>query len=601
MISEQSLNDIRTRLNLMEIVEEYVPLKKSGQGFTGLCPFHKEKTPSFHVHPGKQIFHCFGCQKGGNLFSFIMAVEGLSFPEAVERLAKKAGVELMVSNRVPIPKDKKEALPLRLLSANDWASRYFYHLLMNVKKYKPAREYIASRHLTLETLERFKIGVAPDGWNTLLTLMRKRGYNLEELIQAGLVVPKDNGHEGYDRFRNRLMFPIRNPEGQVVGFGARLLQDEKNQPKYINSPESPIFSKRKMLYGIHENQRFIRLQGEAILVEGYMDVLGLVQSRVQNVIATMGTALTDEHCQMIKPLCRKVITVFDSDAAGADAWQRSVHLFLSHGLFAKDLTLPKGQDPDEFVLEAGADTFYGMCEKAPRQMTKLLKDIASQGSLTESQLSRYLELLTPILFASRHSADRAWLWDDISLVLKVSIPSLQALIQGRKDLQGSPRIKTPAHKNQQRTPSPDAIHPLDFEFLRIALRWPKLFLSLSKPTWGSSIRSTRVLNWLNELSVSQNATEFDAILTQLLQSEASSDMQSLASASLMGRNLADPDLAEQTHFESVVQRLEQRKRESEVSALAAQVKLSQRMGDETAQIELLRQLKDLRAKNLEKS
>lgn len=431
---EHTLEEIRTRLNLVDVIGEYVQLKKTGSGYQGLCPFHSEKTPSFHVHAEKQIFHCFGCHKGGNAFTFLMAVEGWNFPETVKKLAERTGVDLP-KQREFVPQQRPQAVVAeesRLYAANEWAAKYYNYLLTQGKD-RRGFDYLKGRGLTDKTIEKFKLGLAPTGWNNLITQMTKRGFTFEELTKAGLVVVKeDSPNGGYDRFRERVMFPIHDKDGHVIGFGARLLEDDPKQPKYLNSSESALFSKRGTLYGLFENQRGIRLKNEAIVVEGYMDVVGLSQAGVQNAVATMGTAFTEEHCTLLRGLTRKVVTVFDPDKAGTDAARRSVHVFLEAGIFAKDLELPDELDPDEYVLKHSAEKFYELCERAPRQVTKFLKEIAGQGALSEEQRAHWLERLTPVLVASRRLPDRALLWDNISLVLQLSVESLAAVAEGAR-------------------------------------------------------------------------------------------------------------------------------------------------------------------------
>jgi DNA primase len=593
MFSESTLAEIRDRLNIVDLVQEYVQLKKSGQGYLGLCPFHGEKTPSFHVHPIKQCFHCFGCQKGGNVFTFLCSIEGLSFPEAVQKLAQRTGVEIKQEERFRREKPKVEipGAP-RLLEALDWAARYFHYNLTSVAEFRPALEYIKKRGVSDKTVAKFRIGVAPKGWNTLLSLMLKRKFSFQELVQAGLVVPKEGSPtQGYDRFRHRLIFPISDKDGRVVGFGGRLLDDEPNQPKYINSSESPLFSKRKILYGMHESQRGIRLRGEAVIVEGYMDVVGLYESGVQNAIATMGTALTEDHLELLRGLTRRVVTVFDPDSAGAEAWRRSVHLFLSGGIFAKDLSLPDHLDPDEFVLKEGAERFYELCEKAPRQVTKLLKEIAALGPLSEEQSARYLAELTPILVASRRLPDRATLWDDISLVLKVSPASLKELSET-----GAPptkAVRAPAPRAAQPARKPVAPYPLDREFLEACVRWPEEFLKLPHDAWAGGLKEKRVEAWLERLRVAPNPQEFEAILAELVQKETDSDLLGVGTAALFPKeSKAGQDAS---LFKVIVGRITQRKKEAAIRSLSAQVRLTQRLGDSQEQLRLLEKLKELRS------
>lgn len=249
MFSERTIEEVRTRIDIVELIGEYVELKKSGTSYKGLCPFHGEKTPSFHVQPLKQIFHCFGCHKGGNCFTFLTGVEGINFPEAVKKLAARVGVVIEEEQSFASHSAKEpqiSALEDRSYAALEWAAKYFNYLLLEVTENTAVLDYCKHRGLSLKTIQKFRMGVSPKGWNTLMTAMFKKGFIFSELVAAGLVIPKEGkSDEGYDRFRERLMFPITNRDGKVVGFGARLLTEEKEQPKYLNSPESILFSKRK--------------------------------------------------------------------------------------------------------------------------------------------------------------------------------------------------------------------------------------------------------------------------------------------------------------------------------------------------------------------
>ncbi len=596
MISEHTLNQIRDRLNLVDIVGEYVELKKSGQGFTGLCPFHNEKTPSFHVHPLKQVFKCFGCQKGGNLFTFYSAVNALPFPEAVTELAKRAGVELEKEEVHRKDKAPVNVANKRLTEVNEWAAKYFHFLLTEHKDYEFAREYLKGRGITEKTTAAFQIGVAPKGWSTLRDLMIKRNFTFAELVSSGLIIPREKQpNDGYDRFRERLMFPIRDIEGDVVGFGGRLLTEEENQPKYLNTSESPLFSKRRILYGLHQNARSIRMREEALIVEGYMDVVGLHQAGVNNAVATMGTALTEEHCQQLKSLTRHVVTIFDPDKAGVDAWHRSVHTLMGAGMFAKDLSLPDGQDPDEYVLKHGADSFHELCAKAPRQVNKLLMEIAQRGSLTAEASAKALEELTPLLVASRRLPDRAQLWDDISLVLKVSMEALKEMAESAyrssRPREAAP-VKSAAPVSRGkitipvRAPKP---HPLDLELYQAAIHWPDLFREIPPTEWNDVVKDGRLKQWLERLQATDN---FDQELELLVQTEASPYLLEPASAKLMGQSAPDKGEA---MIAALRARLTVVRKKREITALTTQVKLGQRLGNEEEQLKLLERLRELRS------
>lgn len=610
---ERVLNNIRDRINLVDLAGEYVVLKKSGQSYSGLCPFHNEKTPSFHVHAAKQCFHCFGCHKGGNLFTFLCAIEGVSFPEAVRKLAKQSGVELTEEYSQRKREPKIETTNDCLLSALEWAAKYFHHLLTQVKEYRPAFKYVKSRGISDKTIEKFQIGVSPMGWNTLLTLMTKRKYSLDELIRAGLVIGKEGG-QGYDRFRYRLMFPIRNLDGNVIGFGARILAPEENQPKYINSPESPIFSKRKLFYGLFENQRHIRLRGEGVIVEGYMDVVGLYDRGVTNAIATMGTALTEEHCDQIIRFSRRVVTVFDPDLAGCEAWHRSVHMFLAKGILAKDLRLPGGRDPDEFIIEvgeAGASEFYSLCEKAPRHTTKLLREIAARGPLSDSERSQTLAELTPVLLATRQLPERALLWDQVSLVLNVSLATLKNLVESQSTAHASrhgPNAISPKSSSQRSNTSSARslssssqtpkyvirkLDPLDLEFFKVAVKNPKLFLAQNQSLWVETLREPLIQRWLGELHQARTEEAFEACLEEIVQKETNPVLLSSLTPLLLRQT--DDGAESGAAFKTTLTHLQSRKKEQEIKVLAKQLKLGLGAGDDAEQLRLLEKLGRLRS------
>lgn len=607
MFSENTLAEIKSRCDIVDVIGRYVDLKKSGQGYQGLCPFHNEKTPSFHVHPLKQVYRCFGsCQKGGNVFTFLMEHEGLNFPEAVRKLADQVGVRIeeeKTFTKVPRKVSQEEE---KAQSALEWAAKYFHHLLTKKPEYQFALKYLEKRGLSSKSIERFRLGVAPSGWNTLIQAMTKRGFSWEDLLAAGLVVPKeDSKFKGYDRFRERLMFPITDKSGKVVGFGARALK-EGDEPKYLNSPETAFFNKSRILYGLFENQRDIRLNAEALVVEGYMDVVGLFEAGVTNAIAPMGTALTLEHCREIKALSQKVVTVFDPDAAGLSAWHRSVSLFLEAGLFAKDVSLKEGLDPDEFVKKFGATTFYQLCDEAPQQTTKYLKEIAEKGVLGEKDRNKYLQELIPVLVSSRRLPDKgALLWDDVSRLLNISFDALKKLVQDSNSrtiapaLQGGPSYPRPKTTNSPQAPDKN---PLDWEFLRLSLKYPDRFLVFPKEDWLSFLKEPSVQSVLEKLSHAKDTVSFQNILEALSASIEDPRVLSYLTGSLLTGSLLgatsstgteEPD--EKELFDEVAKRLSERRQKAEIKGLANQVRLSQRLGDSEEQIKLLEQLMKLKA------
>jgi DNA primase len=348
--SEGLLDQIREANDIVDLISEYVPLKKRGKNFLGLCPFHAEKAPSFTVTPDKQIFYCFGCGEGGNVISFLMKHEKLSFPEAVKLLAKRGNISL--------PKDsfdaKKEKQLDKLYYANQLANEYFLKNLHREVPGKRARQYLKKRGFDPETQKQFSLGYAPGEWDGLIRYAQPKGIEAEILNQAGLVVPRSEKQGYYDRFRHRITFPIFNLSGKVVGFGSRVL-DDKDEPKYLNSPETLIYQKGKILYGLNLSKDAIRQEKSAILVEGNVDLITLYQSGIKNVVAASGTAFTSDQARLLARYAEKVYLFFDADSAGQSATFRSVDLLFSEGVDVLVVTLEQGEDPDSFVRKHGAE------------------------------------------------------------------------------------------------------------------------------------------------------------------------------------------------------------------------------------------------------
>jgi DNA primase len=357
--SEGLLDQIRDANDIVDLISEYLPLKKRGKNFLGLCPFHTEKDPSFTVTPDKQIFYCFGCGEGGNVISFLMKHEKLSFPEAVKLLAKRASI--------PLPKDsfdeRKEKQLDALYYANQVANEYFVKNLNDEKTGKRARKYLDKRGFEPKTQKLFSLGYAPDEWEGLIRYARTKGMETETLNQAGLVVPRADKPGHYDRFRNRITFSIYNLSGKVVGFGSRVL-DDKDTPKYLNSPETPIYQKGKVLYGLNLSKDAIRQKAAAILVEGNVDLITLYQAGITNVVAASGTAFTSDQARLLSRYAEKVYLFFDADSAGQSATLRSVDLLFSEGVEVLVVTLEQGQDPDSFLRQKGMDVVKARIENA---------------------------------------------------------------------------------------------------------------------------------------------------------------------------------------------------------------------------------------------
>lgn len=359
---EDFVDRVRAGSDIVNVVSEYVPMKKRGRNFWGCCPFHHEKTPSFSVNPDKGFFYCFGCQAGGNVFNFLMRLENLSFMEAVRLLAQKLNI--------PLPeKEKSEQEQIReremakLYRVNEMARDFFHNCLTKTSYGREATSYLFSRGLTDAVISAFKIGFAPPSWDKLSTAFGERGFDAETLATAGLVTERPSGDGVYDRFRNRIMFPIADSRGRVVGFGGRVMDD--SQPKYLNSPETTIFNKRQILFGFDKAYKHIRDTGQAIVVEGYMDAITAHSAGIQNVVASLGTAFTTEQARLLLRYAEEILFAYDSDAAGQNATLRALETVRNLGASIKVVTIPDGKDPDDFIRKHGPDAFRQLVTAAP--------------------------------------------------------------------------------------------------------------------------------------------------------------------------------------------------------------------------------------------
>jgi DNA primase len=349
LYSDDILGEVARANDIVAVVSSYFPLKRAGKDYRALCPFHAEKSPSFHVSPSKQIFKCFGCGKGGSVFNFVMARENVTFPEAVRILAERAGIEL--KDQVGAERSATERRQVR--DVMEWAAGLFEKALRNPKAGEQGRAYLEGRAITQETITRFRIGYAPPGWDNLIRAAGRDGMPLELLEAAGLVVRREEGSGHYDRFRGRVMFPILDTLNRAIAFGGRAMGDE--QPKYLNSPETTLFHKGEALYGLPQARQAIEAERRAVVVEGYFDVVMPHQVGVTNVVATLGTALTNEHVRALKRYADEVVLLYDSDLAGQRAADRGMELFLAEDVRILIAVVPQGKDPFDFCRAEGAD------------------------------------------------------------------------------------------------------------------------------------------------------------------------------------------------------------------------------------------------------
>ena len=359
---QEKIDEVNEAADLVELISNYVSLKRAGTVYKGLCPFHSEKTPSFIVTPHRRMFHCFGCGVGGGAITFLMKIAGHNFPEAVEELARRYGVELPVSEAGPRPSENRQnrAAIYEVLER----ARGFFERRLWDDDGAPARRYLDGRGLDKRTVRDFGLGLSPSGWDGLLKHLASEGFGDKVMQEAGLIKPGRQAGSFYDAFRGRLMVPIIDGEGRVCAFGGRLLADEENQPKYLNSPETAVYHKGRLLYGYNRARPFLRAAGMVFMVEGYFDLIAMAAAGINEVVATLGTALTPGHLNLLKGHVREVMLLFDADEAGQRAAARALPLLLNAELDGRVLTLPKGHDPDTFVREFGAEALYEAASQA---------------------------------------------------------------------------------------------------------------------------------------------------------------------------------------------------------------------------------------------
>jgi DNA primase len=396
MIPDNVVDEIRARADIVEVVGEHISLKRAGKDFRALCPFHHEKTPSFYVVPAKGFYKCFGCGESGDVFSFLMKRSGYSFQDAARELAAKVGVE--------IPEDRRqegEEPYKRLYEAVAFAAEFYQERLLDEAQSERARRYLAGRGIAEDVARRFGMGYAPEEWRALREVAQKHGISDEVLLAAGLVKESERSEEPYDRFRDRLIFPIAELGGRVVAFGGRLLRPAENAPKYLNSPETAVFHKGEMLYGLNWSRGAIRREGAALVVEGYMDYVSLAARGLEHVVAGLGTAMTAEQANLVARYSGKAVLLYDSDQAGLRASFRTADALLRAGVHPLLATLPPGEDPDSLARRGGAEALRPYLAAATDVLERKLAMLEERGSFHEVEgIRRALERLLPTISAT---------------------------------------------------------------------------------------------------------------------------------------------------------------------------------------------------------
>lgn len=582
--SQATLDQVRAASDIVDVIGAYIPLKRAGANFVALCPFHKEKTPSFNVNPHLQIFHCFGCHKGGDVFSFVREYENIEFPEAVRRLAERARIPLEMQ-RSP-GEQLARGLKEKLLEIHEQVTQRWQNALSSEAGGQIARDYLMRRGVSPEAVKLFRLGYAPDLWDDTVNWARSKGYELETVEKAGLILRKEGTDHHYDRFRGRLMFPICDEQGRVIGFSGRVLTGDEKAAKYVNSPETPIFTKSKVFFGLDKSKRALLEAQSAVVCEGQLDLIACFMAGVQNIVAPQGTAFTSEHARILKRYVEEVVLCFDSDVAGQNAAVRSLDHLLASGLAVRVAVVPPPEDPDSFIKARGGAEFKRLIEGAAGFYDYYLDRLCAENDVASD---RGRLAILRAMGGAVHKTGNVVLIDKYAqktaLRLGVAPESVRAEF---KKLSGS---RAPAGEPApQAEAAPEAARPsvVEFWLLKILLLhedladWASVHLD---PAWIEH-RLVRQLV-VERLEAHRNATW--TTLANFLSQCAGPDLQALVTES----SAADrpvPNPAQQ--LRDVALKLRNQFIHSKIGALTLQT--NQPQATEAQRVELLRQIQELR-------
>ena len=570
--NEALVNEIKGRLSIINLVESYTSVKKTGKGYVGLCPFHDDTNPSMHVDEDKGLFHCFSCGAGGDIFGFYMRYNNLTFPETLSELAKKAGVTI---ERQPesVPRKSPNSV---LYKINAVAAKYYRNILQESSQGKSGREYVENRKISSETAKEFIFGFAPEGWDNLVKFLTKNKVPLNIAEKVGLIVKRNNTDGYYDRFRNRLMFPICNVEGKVIGFGGRRV-DEQDEPKYINSPESDIYQKRKSFYGINKSKEHIRRKDRAILVEGYTDFLSLYSSGVKNVVATLGTSLTREHVSMLRRYTENVIVLFDSDESGRNAAKKSLDVLLEEGLLPYVIPLPAAKDPDSYITEKGLDKFLELLEH-PISWVEFWIDMTidrqRKGMLTPKQLGQDIaELLQKV----KDPVERSLRIKKTAQLLGIQESEIYSLVK-----LGRSQSKTGGQKTKQTYSNTEKL------LLTVLVKFPNLGVQLNEHEWEELLTDINIKSIL-EVIVEEEQLDPSLLLLHFDGKEAH---EMISEALLSSLGVSDIETASKI-VEGCIAKLKLSKLDGKLKVL--RIEIDQAVKEKNGQLEkqLLEEYRDL--------
>jgi len=564
-IPEDIIGRVREATNIVDVIGECVALKKTGKNFVGLCPFHADTQPSFTVSEEKQIFHCFGCGQGGNVLTFLMHYNNLNFPEAVGFLARKSGIEIPKKKMSPAQKKELEERD-RLLKINGEAAIYYKTMLSDPSSGKKARDYLKKRQMTPEVIDRFMLGYAPASWTGLMQHLSRRKVSMDDLQKAGLMVAK-NGKR-YDRFRDRIIFPIVDIHQKVVGCGGRCLDD--SLPKYLNSPDTPVYNKSRTLYGLNVAKDACRQRGRAFIVEGYFDLLALHCHGIENVVATLGTALTRQQVRIMKGYARQMVLVFDSDEAGIKAAERSLPLFMEEKVDARILVLPGEKDPDSYIFEVGAEGFIEASDKALGVMPFLIASAIERHGLSLEGKVRIIEALKGPVGSLQDSVSRSVYIKDLAERLDIDESAILEQV----------RVSASKEKKAGEEPKPRHGSKLEEALVIIMLQWPEILSALNPEEMVEGFETVE-FRTLGRLILEKSTPERPVTGADLM-----ADIEDPRIRNLMSSLLLEEIQQDRDSCHKIVKQYQAHLRKRQVKLLSKKIKEAEKMNNQ----ELLNQL-----------
>ena len=577
-----AIADVKARLSIVDVIQGFVSLKKSGKNHIGLCPFHDDNNPSMHVNDEKGFFHCFSCGAGGDVFGFLMRYNNIGFHEALKELARRAGVRLPASRPRAGSAKKKEAASARLFEINSLVCSFYHeNLLGSGRNPAQAREYLESRGISSQIIKEFKLGFVPDGWEALVKFASAKKIGTKELEELGLVIARENGSGHYDRFRNRIIFPINEITGRVCGFGGRTLtEDDPKQPKYMNSPESPVFDKKSVLYGLYHSKNEIGRNRKAVLVEGYMDFIKLYANGIRNVVATLGTSFTNEHARLLRRFCEEVVIVYDGDAAGIRSAVRAGEILLEQGISSSICRIPDGLDPDDYLEEHGPDSLGELITGAVDVSDFIIDDTFARYREKKMSSGESLRFLADMVSKIKDPVRRAEAVSKATGVLGIRESEFLSLVKnsdpGRNRGSLAPTALIPEKSVHER------------EIVRILLKFPHLLRAEKIENVGKHFENGDLKVILKRVGEG----EFTEI-SSLMSSFEKIEMQQLLSELIFSSD----DLIDETTSEKIldgcVRELELRDIAFKRSEVIDKIRKQRDSSDKTLERELVEQYRDL--------